>query len=253
MGFVLFSFLLTNIVVKICRNILSHDKLEKYKDITALYVNIIGVLYGIFLAFVVVAIWESYDHTKENIERETNALGNLYRDAQNLPNADRNIIQGDIRTYLYNVVNKEWRSEKNFDECEESVAANYALQNYISNFNPQTKHEEIIYQMMLSDLNDMGIARRIRVSENTAEMPLIIWVILILGAFSLIIYLGCFYIEDIRFHLWLAFGVSGLVAILLFIAFALNYPFTGSTAIPPDSFQNLLNHTISHIDKYGTK
>ena len=253
LGFILFSLLFTFIVVKVCRRILPHEKLDKYKDLTAIYVNIIGVLYGIFLAFVVVAIWETNDHAKDNIKREANALGNLYRDARGLPVADKNAIQIAIKTYIHIIIDKEWESQKNFRECEESVSASYTLQNYITNFNPNTRKEEIIYLQMLSDLNEMGIARRIRASENTDEMPRIIWVILIAGAVSLIIYLGCFYIQDIWFQLWLAFGVASLIAILLFIAFDLSYPFTGSTAIPPDTFQNLLDHTIRHIDEYGVK
>src|ERR1035438_1670443 len=79
------SFLVTFLAFKILRKLFSVEELEKFKDVTGIYVSMIGVLYGVFLAFIVIAIWENYDHVKSNIDNEADALSNMYRDAKGLP------------------------------------------------------------------------------------------------------------------------------------------------------------------------
>ena len=121
------------------------------------------------------------------------------------------------------------------------------LQDIIIRIKPADLGEQVIYTEMISNLNDLTVARRIRVNTANAGLPGILWVILIGGAILLIFYTACFYVPNQKFHLWLAFGVSGLIAILLFVAFELNYPFAGANGLAPDAFQSLKTHHVQVV------
>src|SRR5665213_3022767 len=102
------SFLVTFLAFKILRTLFSVKELEKFKDVTGIYVSMIGVLYGVFLAFIVIAIWENYDHVKSNIDNEADALSNIYRDAKGLPPGTKYSIDSCVKKYVTFVVENEW-------------------------------------------------------------------------------------------------------------------------------------------------
>ena len=241
---ILLSFLLTYLAFKILRKIFTSEELEKFKEVTGIYVSMIGILYGVFLAFIVIAIWENYDHVKSNIDNEADAISNIYRDAKGLPHHVEYSIDSCAKQYVTYVVENEWLMMTHNKESKDAMDARNKLQNLIIKFKPKDLGEQTVYAEMISNLNKLSTARRSRVNTANAELPLILWAILIGGGVLLIFYSACFYIENQKFHLWLAFGVSGLVAILLFVALELNYPFVGSGAIKPDAFQALKTNNI---------
>lgn len=238
------SFLITFVAFRVLRKIFSVKELEKFKDVTGIYVSMIGVLYGVFLAFIVIAIWENYDRVKNNIDKEADALGNMYRDAKGFPAGTKFSIDSCVGKYVSFVVEKEWPLLGHNKENKEAMDARAKLQNLVIGIKPQTLGEQVIYTEMISNLNDLTVARRMRVNAANDELPGMLWVILIGGGVLLIFYIACFYVENQKFHLWLAFGVSGLIAILLFVALELNYPFAGSNGLAPDAFQSLKSHNV---------
>jgi hypothetical protein len=238
------SILLTLLAFKILRNIFSVEELEKFKDVTGVYVSMIGVLYGVFLAFIVIAIWENYDHVKDNIDKEADALGNMYRDAKGLPLAKKKSIDSCVSQYITLVVDREWATMSHNKEDKAAMDARAKLQDIIIKIKPRDLGEQVVFAQMLSNLNDLNVSRRMRVNTSNAELPGILWVILIGGAVLLIFYIASFYVPNQKFHLWLAFGVSTLVAILLFVAVELNYPFLGSEGLKPEAFQSLKHHNV---------
>src|SRR5271157_1734469 len=106
--FIILSIILAWCLFKLSRKLFKQDMLEEYKDITAMYANIIGVLYGILLASIVIIIWGHFKQTKDNVETEANALGNIYRDSQTLEESKMHEIDSLIKVYVNNVINVEW-------------------------------------------------------------------------------------------------------------------------------------------------
>jgi len=250
---IIISCAITFLAFKILRSFFAVEELEKFKDVTGIYVSMIGVLYGVFLAFIVIAIWENYDHVNGNIDREADALGNMYRDANGLPPKIKYSIDSCVKKYVTIVVDEEWALMGHKKQSKEAMAVRSKLQSLIIKFKPKDLGEQVIYTTMIANLNELTVARRIRINTSNAELPGILWVILIGGAILLIFYTACFYVPNQKFHMWLAFGVSGLIAILLFVAFELNYPFAGSEGLTPDAFQSLKNHNIQAVDSTSAK
>jgi len=241
-GIVLLAFLITFLAFKIFRWLFSAEELEKFNDVTGIYVNMIGVLYGIFLAFIVIAIWENYNHVKENINKEADALGNIFRDANALDDSIKALVDTPAKQYIVAVKSNEWKLQKDGKDTAESqdaIEARADLQEAILDISPNDEGEQVVYDHLISSLNDLTVARRMRVTSTNAELPWILWALLIGGALVLIFYIACFYVPNRNFHMTLAFGVSGLIAVLLFIAISLNYPFVGPDGLSKTPFDSL--------------
>src|ERR1700722_16608556 len=161
-----FSFLVTYIAFKIIRKIFSVEELEKFKEVTGIYVSMIGVLYGVFLAFIVIAIWENYDHVKSNIDREADALGNMYRDAKGLPPATKNSVDSCIKKYISFVMDHEWAMMAHGKESKEAMEARAKLQDLIIKIKPSDLGEQVVFTEMITNLNELNVARRIRVNTS---------------------------------------------------------------------------------------
>src|ERR1051325_5854861 len=53
------------------------DRLKLNNEVAGFKFSVIGVLYAVLLAFVVVAVWENYNTTETAIRNEAKAVGNL--------------------------------------------------------------------------------------------------------------------------------------------------------------------------------
>ena len=67
-----------------------------------------GTVYAVFLAFLVVAVWQSYDGAHDNVAEEASALTTLYRASAGMEQASGAALRGLIRTYTHAVVEEEW-------------------------------------------------------------------------------------------------------------------------------------------------
>jgi hypothetical protein len=63
------------------------------------------------------------------------------------------------------------------------------------------------------------------------------WFVLLPGAMGCLLLCLFFRVEDVRFQVILMLGLSGFVAMVLFVIISLDLPFQGAMAITADSYQ----------------
>ena len=69
---------------------------------------VIGVIYAVILAQVVIAAWEEYQEARAVADNEANAVLNLARLAQVWPEEDRLKVEDALSAYAEHVVDVEW-------------------------------------------------------------------------------------------------------------------------------------------------
>ena len=74
--------------------------------------GIVGVAYAVLIAFIAVAAWESYSGADRIVDAEASLIGNLYRDTTGLPEDKGAPMRADIKTYLDQVIHKEFPSQQ---------------------------------------------------------------------------------------------------------------------------------------------
>ena len=81
------------------------------------YLQTVGGIYAVLLAFVVYVVWNQYDQARGHIDRESAALIDLHRTASGLPTRTRDEIQAGLRAYVNAVLQDEWTAMQHQDEA----------------------------------------------------------------------------------------------------------------------------------------
>src|SRR5262245_59907523 len=77
-------------------------------DVISTYVAVIGTLYAVLLAFVLLSVWEQYDTAQGAAEREASQLSDLVRLTAGLPPPSASRLKDALREYTAAVIDEEW-------------------------------------------------------------------------------------------------------------------------------------------------
>ena len=105
------------------------DRQEAHNDTYGVYFGMVGLLYAILLAFVVVVAWEQFNSAEESTHTEVTRLSNLFRDAEPLPDTDQKRIQHALAVYVQNVIDREYDSMADGESDEPTEEAYEAIWN----------------------------------------------------------------------------------------------------------------------------
>jgi Protein of unknown function (DUF4239) len=217
------------------------DRVEAHNDTYGVYFSMVGLLYAILLAFVVVVAWEQFNSAEESTHTEVTRLSNLFRDAQPLPDDDRVRIQTALRTYVQNVVDREYATMADGKADEQTAQAYQAIWNQYYRTKVEDEPAATFFDSAVSRLNELGEARRLRVSSSQSTIPVPLWILLIGGGLFTIAWLFPFHMADTRVQTWAVGTVGAFTGFVLFLIYALQHPFAGDIAIDPAVYQGLLD------------
>jgi Protein of unknown function (DUF4239) len=201
---------------------------------------VIGLIYGVFLAFTIIIAWQQYSEAERSATNEVSNVSMLWRDAQVFPLPIRNQIQDRLIAYSKAVVESEWssmaaegwKSKSAGDAYEEIWRAYY-------DFHPQTETEKAFYNESLGQLNDLGIQRRVRLMYSRSQLPVVLWLFLIIGAIVTTGFPYLFWTKHPKLQSLIIAALAGLISSSLFLTLSLQHPFTGDVSIKPEAFQLL--------------
>jgi hypothetical protein len=90
------------------RWLLPSDRLSRHTNVAGYVYAVIGVLYAVILAQVVVAAWEEYRDARGDAAAEANAVLNLARLSEFWPESDRAAVASALADYATHVIDIEW-------------------------------------------------------------------------------------------------------------------------------------------------
>jgi hypothetical protein len=215
--------------------------LQTHHDVTSASFNVIGVLYTVILAFVMVTDWERYKQTEEYCEAEGNALANLYRDSNMLPPESRVQIREALIAYARTVVDQEWERMIHRKESPEAVKAMNRLWQAYYSVKPKLESEQVWYSESVDKLNNLADNRRMRIMACKARISWVMWFLLIVGGVLTLGYMNLFGIESFQAHLVMTISLAAMLILILFIIYSLDNPFWGDPCISPEAFQKFLD------------
>src|ERR687898_2929951 len=77
-------------------------------DVAGFIYAVLGIIYAVLLALVVIATWEEYGRARVTVEAEANALAEIFWLAHQLPESEGRELQELCRSYAEEVVYHEW-------------------------------------------------------------------------------------------------------------------------------------------------
>ena len=90
------------------RRFVSPERLAGHTDVAGYIYAVVGVLYAVILAQVVVAAWGEYQDARTAAANEANAVLNLQRLSREWPETDHEAVRAGLLEYAQHVVTVEW-------------------------------------------------------------------------------------------------------------------------------------------------
>lgn len=219
------------------RYIYGRDRLSLNNEVAAANLNLIGVFYGLLLAFVVIAVWEEFQSTETAVHNEAKAVIDLHEIAHALPEGNGKKIHERLLTYVDGVLTKEWPAMALGEHSKEVSEALAQLSRTVFEVHPQDQRELALYQDTLRLLALIADNRTERLENANGLVPGILWFVLIIGGIVTLAYPAFFASTNIGAQTLMTAALAGLVALALLIALMFGFPFTGEGRMSTHPFE----------------
>jgi hypothetical protein len=223
------------------RRVWPYPTLRENNELVGFTYAVYGLVYGVLLAFTIVATWQHFAEAEQLVIREATILSVLWRDSENFPAPIREGIHANLSAYGRSVVEREWPTMADRGRADVKSQRSYENLWLIAyRFEPATQNQQAFFREFLERMNEFSVTRRSRILYSRMELHVVLWLVLLLGGIPVVAYTLLFSGR----HAWLQVAIMANVMLIvmlgLLVTLLLQYPFTGQGAIRPDAFREVL-------------
>jgi hypothetical protein len=214
------------------------EKRRTHNDLIGWQLSILGTTYAVIVGFMLYTVWTNFGLADLNADSEANALVNVYRLAEGLPDRQRNELRIAAREYADTVVQQDWPEMARGQDGEfESHEINQRMWHILMSVKAASPTEITAEDHALYELSAMAEHRRIRRLQSISKLPGILWCVLIIGGTVTIMSSCMFGSESALLHGLQVFAFSLLVALALVAIADIDRPFQGSVHVNDWAFR----------------
>src|SRR5215212_3150379 len=230
--------------LELVQRLVPAEKRQEHNDVAGFLYAVVGVVYAVLLALLVIAVWQQFQKANETVESEANAVAEIAWLAHRLPEPEHHVLQEDARSYAQEVVDEEWpRMEQGLGGVQ-SLPEGWDLVDDIratlQDFEPGTVAEQELYAEGLDQIQRLGDARRMRVVAAKEGLPGVLWAVLVFGAVVAVGFTYLFGMQNSWAHRLMVMSLTAVIALVLFTVGVMEHPFSGGARLDPDSFELIL-------------
>jgi hypothetical protein len=218
----------------------AHDRRQRHNDVAGFIYAVLGVIYGVLVAYVVVVVWQESNAAELTTQQEANQVADLYFLATHLPAPVGPRVQQLARAYTRSVIEDEWPLLANAETSPRTTAIARELGEALLQLDPQTARDQVLFEKALSLYQGVQDNRRLRAFQSNQSVNPILWSVLIGGAIVTVGFSYLFGLENTRTHALMVASLAGVVVSILFMIQATDYPFSGDISVPPTPYQLVL-------------
>nr|AIA13705.1 Protein of unknown function (DUF4239) [uncultured bacterium] len=234
------SVVLAHIGLKMVRRTVSLEVLQSHHEVAGFIIGVIGAVYAVLLAFVVVAVWDQFEDANATVTREANQLIDLSRMAQGFPLPAQQSVQDSLRVYVRVAIDEEWPAMARGEQGQRTQGAMDQLWKSYREMDPQTSRENALYSASLDRLIELNDSRRLRLYASRNDIPLIVRILLWGGGLMTLAFTYFFGVKSIRSQALMTAGLASVLSFVLFLIVALDNPFHGSVRVSPEPLKQAL-------------
>lgn len=231
-------------LVFVARRLMPPERLRENNEFTGFTYAFAGLVYGVFLAFTTVIVWEHFEKADDDAAREAAHLQELWRDVASLP--DGPAIRENIRRYCASVIDHEWPSMAQEHGDDPRTNAIYdELWHRVSGarIDPGSATQAAMFAEAVRQVNETGLARRQRLLAGNANVPTVMWRMLVAGAIGMILFTYLIAAKHSLVQLLTTVFLAALLTYSVLIVAALIHPYDGDVRVTPEAFRAVL-HTM---------
>jgi hypothetical protein len=218
------------------------DTEPEHNSVLSPFLTVVGLVYGAVLGFTVVVGWQQYLTAETNVSNEASTLTTMYRQTVAMPQPEQSQVREQLRKYAAATQGPAWGKEQFGEISNNGRSALTQLYRVVGTETPGATAPPI-NQQFLSELSVLASDRSARILDSQRRIPRLLWCALIFGGLVLIMLTSFMRLAIHRFHMILVSAVTVLLALLLYVIFALDHPF-GPAGVTSQPF----SHAITVFD-----
>jgi hypothetical protein len=212
---------------------------ERYakEDLIGWQLNILATTHAVILGFMLYTEWTNFSAVKLNAEFEANALRNVFRLAEGLPQPARSQLEAQARAYANAVATDDWPLLARGQTPELSHLINRSMWKTLMSVKQGSAGEITALDHALSELSTMTQCRRTRLLQAASRLPGIFWCVLLVGGVLTVASVAMFGSRNPRLHVFQVFSLTLLITLAMLAIADLDRPFQGSVHINSYPFE----------------
>lgn len=212
----------------------------RHNDVAGFLIAVVGVVYAVTLAFIVIVTWEEFRDARSTVEEEAAALRSLYRDSRGLPEPASSQARQLVVQYAHQVSTSEWTAMDKGDSSEAVFTSLGDLFDTLQHANPTTPTDQTFLSNALDRLNDVTQLRSRRISAAEQSTPAVLWAAILLGGIVTMGFALIFGVSNERLHYLMVAGLAAVLGIQIFVILVLSHPFSGDVRVTPAPFTHVV-------------
>ena len=216
------------------------DELRESHDVSGFVYAVVGVIYAVLLAFVVIVVWEQFRGANQIAEDEAMHLGNVRQLSKVFPDSVSKLISSDVEAYSKSVIEREWpaMAERHADPQTYAIAKKLWATFY--SFRPAPA-EQTYYNEALRELTGFNNDRRLRIIGMNGTIPMIMWFLLLGGGFICVAFTYLFATPRPLTQYLITGLLAAMIVVTLFLIAEMDHPYEGGMSLKPDGFEFVLH------------
>ena len=215
------------------------EKLALNNEVAGFIFAIIGVVYAVLLAFVVIAVWEKFSEGQTSVAKESAAAAALFYYSEG-PEPEAAKLRESLVHYLTAAIESDWPAMATETEDAKTTDALSGLYRAAMALNRAGARSIPDMNEVFTQIDNLTLARRVRLHLSTGLVPEIIWNTLFAGAGLTVCFALFFGSPNVFAHLAMTAILSIVLASGLVVIIALDHPFSGPVHISPEAIERVL-------------
>ena len=216
------------------------EVLKENHEVAAVIFNAFGLFYGVMVAFVVFITWSGYSDATKNLEMEANEVDDIFHSTIAFPDPVSKTIKQGLLDYVTAVKDDELKRMENGEVTLHSSGALPRLMTIFYQLDEKSIPNKALYAETLKRLNDLAEFRRLRIFANNDTVPPAIWLVLLVGCVFTVSYTFFFGMKNIRIQYLIATTLTVTIALILFLIYVLDHPFTGASKVSAEPLKEVM-------------
>ncbi|OIR06246.1 hypothetical protein GALL_117190 [mine drainage metagenome] len=235
----------------LAHTLLPKDWRSRHNEFVGFMLAVVSVVYAVLLAFLAIAVWESFGKAGEIAAREASLAGDLAHDSMAMPEPLRGVVVAEVKGYLGWVIGEEWpamgRGEALSGEdgpgaalADVGWARLFGIHQALAAFKAADSVQTAMFSEVLARLNSLYDARRDRLLQSEEHLQPVVWGVVLFGAAITIAFTTLFGMDSLLMHGLMTAAVAAIIALVVLLIVAFDYPYRGKVQITPDAYRHVL-------------
>jgi hypothetical protein len=226
-----------------------YAKLVEHNEVAGFMIAVVGVLYSVLIAFVVVVVWQQYNDADANYSQEVSAAADVFAGARALPAPQARSVQTLLDRYITEMIDDEWPLMRSARASDAATVTLAALSRDAVATADRPDAGDALRVRVAAAVQHLFDLRNRRLADNAQTLPPVLWAALLVGACITVGFGYLFGVENFRIQLVMTGAVAALIAIMFTLLVELDFPFRRDTAISAQRWVELQRYL--HIARSG--